>query len=108
MDRRRFLEQTGIALTAASSLGTLTACASEREQGEGSESSAGATGIGMCDWNLGPKADPDHIPRAAEATLQGLQVSLENNQYDIVLTDPALQQRFLKYLPLLFLLEGRW
>jgi sugar phosphate isomerase/epimerase len=50
----------------------------------------------MCDWNLGPKADPEQIPRAAEATLQGIQVSLENNDSDIVLTDPALQQRFLE------------
>ena len=90
MDRRSFLEHTGIALTAASSIGTLTACASEPVP------RGGAIGIGICDWNLGPKADPEQIPRAAEATLQGIQVSLENNQNDITLTDPAVRARFLE------------
>ncbi len=90
MDRRSFLEHTGIALTAASSIGALTACSSEPEQ------HSGATGIGMCDWNLGPKADPEQIPRAVEATLQGIQVSLENNQDDITLTDPAVRARYLE------------
>ncbi len=90
MDRRSFLEHTGIALTAASSIGALSACASEPA------SRGGATGIGMCDWNLGPKADPEQIPRAVEATLQGIQVSLENNQDDITLTDPTVQQRYLE------------
>jgi len=90
MDRRSFLEQAGIALTAASSMGTLTACASEPAP------RVGAIGIGMCDWNLGPMCDPEQIPKAVEATLQGIQVSLGRNPDEMILTDPAVRQRYLE------------
>jgi sugar phosphate isomerase/epimerase len=30
----------------------------------------------MCDWNLGPASEPDLIPKAAQANLEGLQVSV--------------------------------
>jgi len=89
MDRRSFLEQTSVFLAAASSLGSLTACAAT------SERRVGATGIGICDWNLGPMSDPEQIPTAAEATLEGIQVSLGPSPEEIVLTDSAIRQRYL-------------
>jgi sugar phosphate isomerase/epimerase len=89
MYRRSFLEQTSVFLAAASSLGSLTACAAT------SERRVGATGIGICDWNLGPMSDPEQIPTAAEATLEGIQVSLGPSPEEIVLTDPAIRQRYL-------------
>ena len=90
MDRRTFLEQTGILLTAASSVGAMTGRAAIAEP------LAGAAGIGMCDWNLGPMCDPEQIPKAAEANLQGIQVSLGRNPDEIILTDPAVRQRYLE------------
>ena len=89
MDRRSFLGNAGVALTAASALGPLSSCSSE------SAPRIGAAGIGMCDWNLGPKCDPEQVPLAAEATIQGLQVSVEGPDNEIKLTDPAIRQRFL-------------
>ncbi len=89
MDRRSFLEQTSVFLAAASSFGSLTVCAAA------SERRVGATGIGICDWNLGPMSDPEQIPTAAEATLEGIQVSLGPSPERIVLTDPAIRQRYL-------------
>jgi L-ribulose-5-phosphate 3-epimerase len=32
--------------------------------------------VGMCDWNLGPMAQPELIPKAKEAHLEGIQVSV--------------------------------
>jgi len=90
MDRRTFLEQTGILLTAASSVGAMTGHAAIAEP------LAGAAGIGICDWNLGPMCDPEQIPKAAEANLQGIQVSLGRNPDEIILTDPAVRQRYLE------------
>ncbi len=90
MDRRTFLEQTGVALTAASSLGTLAACAATAEP------RVGAAGIGMCDWNLGPMCDPEQIPKAAEANLAGIQVSLGRNPEEMILRDPTVRKRYLE------------
>jgi sugar phosphate isomerase/epimerase len=90
MDRRSFLEQTSVTLAAVTSLGSLTACA------EAPDRRAGAAGIGICDWNLGPMSDPEQIPRAAEANLAGIQVSLGRGPEEIVLTDPAIRQRYLE------------
>ncbi len=90
MDRRTFLQQTGIMLTAASSVGAMTGHAAVAKP------LAGAAGIGICDWNLGPMCDPEQIPKAAEANLQGIQVSLGRNPDEIILTDPAVRQRYLE------------
>jgi len=93
MDRRSFLGQTGIALAAASSASALNGCANT------SRPYVGAAGIGMCDWNLGPQCDPEQIPKAREADLEGIQVSVGREQdetVEIVLRDPAIRQRYLE------------
>jgi sugar phosphate isomerase/epimerase len=86
MDRRHFLERTGVALAAVSS--ALAACASP---------STGRTrtgGIGICDWNLGDMCDPEQIPHARQADLNGIQVSLGRNPDEIILRDPAVRVRY--------------
>jgi sugar phosphate isomerase/epimerase len=90
MDRRSFLEQTGIVLAATASLGTVTASAAKAEP------RLGAAGIGMCDWNLGPMCDPEQIPKAAEANLTGIQVSLGRNPEEIILRDPNVRRRYME------------
>jgi sugar phosphate isomerase/epimerase len=88
MDRRRFLEHTGVALAAVSAAGALAACATP------STGRTRTAGIGMCDWNLGDMCDPEAIPRAREAGLDGIQVSLGHNPDEIVLRDPAVRARY--------------
>jgi len=90
MDRRSFLEQSGFVLAAASSVGSLTACSTA------STPRTRTAGIGICDWNLGPMCDPEQIPKAAEAGLEGIQVSLGRNPEEIVLREPAVRQRYVE------------
>jgi sugar phosphate isomerase/epimerase len=90
MDRRSFLERTGLALAAASSVGSLTACATRPAL------RVGAAGIGICDWNLGPMCDAEQIPKAHDADLQGLQVSVGRNPEEVLLRDPAVRRRYLE------------
>jgi sugar phosphate isomerase/epimerase len=90
MDRRRFVKHTGVVLAAASSVGSLTGCSAM------SQPLAGAAGIGMCDWNLGPMCDPEQIPKAVEANLEGIQVSLGRTPDEIVLRDPRVRARYLE------------
>ncbi len=88
MDRRRFLEQTGVALAAVSSAGALAACLSP------ATGRTRTAGIGICDWNLGDMCDPEQIPRAREAGLEGIQVSLGRSPDEIILRDPAVRARY--------------
>jgi sugar phosphate isomerase/epimerase len=90
MDRRDFVKHTGVLLAAASSVGSLTACSEEPV------ARVGSAGIGMCDWNLGPMCDPEQIPKAVEADLEGIQVSLGRSPEEIILRDPAVRQRYLE------------
>jgi sugar phosphate isomerase/epimerase len=91
MDRRDFVKQTGVLLATASSVGSLAACTEEAP-----EPRVPTAGIGMCDWNLGPMCDPEQIPKAVEAELGGIQVSLGRNPEEIILRDPAVRQRYLE------------
>ena len=56
----------------------------------------GTPGIGICDWNLGPMCDPEQIPRAVEADLTGIQVSLGRDPEQILLRDPSVRKRYLE------------
>jgi L-ribulose-5-phosphate 3-epimerase len=97
MDRRDFVKQAGVVLAAASSAGGLAACAGGAGgAGGASDAHVGAAGIGMCDWNLGPMCDPEQIPKAAEADLEGIQVSLGRTPDEIVLRDPSVRARYLE------------
>lgn len=52
--------------------------------------------VGMWDWNLGPPCDPDQIPRAREAHLEGIQVSVGTRPDFIPLRDPQVRRRYLE------------
>ena len=107
MDRRKFLGTSGATLAAASmgSLGGLAACSnggpgSASESGLGGASGnplrVGTPGIGICDWNLGPMCDPEQIPKATDAHLTGIQVSLGRDPEQMLLRDPSVRQRYVE------------
>lgn len=88
LNRREFFKTAGLGLTALSMAGT-------REM----RAFAGATvaaGVGMCDWNLGGAANPDFIPRAEEAGLGGIQVSVGTAPDNMPLRDPAVRKKYLE------------
>lgn len=57
---------------------------------------ASAQGVGMCDWNLGQSCDPELIPKAAEATLRGIQVSVGRAPDDMPLREKAVRARYIE------------
>lgn len=90
MDRRRFIQRAGGALGTVSVAGAVAACARP------STARPRTAGIGICDWNLGEMCNPEEIPRAREAGLDGIQVSLGRNPDEIVLRDPRVRARYLE------------
>ena len=89
MNRRNFLESVGVGL-AAVHVSSLSGCAVKTAP------AVGAAGVGICDWNLGPMCDPERIPLAREAHLEGIQVSQGRNPDDHPLRDPAVRSRYLE------------
>ncbi len=56
----------------------------------------GVAGVGMCDWNLGSSADPAAVPKAREANLQGIQVSVGTAPDNIPLRDEKIREQYLE------------
>lgn len=54
-----------------------------------------AAGVGMCDWNLGEASNPDFIPKAKEAHLQGIQVSVGTNPDNIPLRESSVRKKYI-------------
>lgn len=52
--------------------------------------------VGMCDWNLGKACDPEAVPRASEAGLRGIQVSVGTTPDRIPLRERSVRQRYLE------------
>ena len=52
--------------------------------------------VGMCDWNLGGTCNPDLIPKAKEAHLDAIQVSIGTVSKEIPLRDPAFRNKYLE------------
>ncbi len=52
--------------------------------------------IGMCDWNLGPQCDPGQIPKAKEASLDGIQVSVGTDPSNILLRKKEVRENYLR------------
>ncbi len=89
LNRRSLLQSMGGGLLAAAflrELGSEKSWASQTESG---------VKVGMCDWNLGGSCKPELIPRAKEAGLDGLQVSVGTSPDHIPLRDPAVRERYL-------------
>lgn len=86
LNRRKFIKKTALALAAVGWF-----------HGEELFSSGGSpAGIGMCDWNLGEPANPETIPRAKEAHLQGIQVSVGTDPDHIPLRSKGVRKRYLE------------
>jgi L-ribulose-5-phosphate 3-epimerase len=56
----------------------------------------GSVKVGMCDWNLGPMADPEMIPKAKEAHLEGIQVSVGTAPDKMLLRSPEVRRKYLE------------
>jgi sugar phosphate isomerase/epimerase len=51
-------------------------------------------GVGMCDWNLGEACNPELIPKAQEAHLNGLQVSVGTRPDRMPLREEKVRKRY--------------
>lgn len=67
-----------------------------RAAGFPAQGGTGKPKIGMCDWNLGPSCDPEMIPKAREANIAGIQVSVGTSPEKMVLRDPKIRKRYLE------------
>ncbi len=79
LDRRRFMGATGIAVAAGAGFGA----------------QPGTLRIGMCDWNLGKRCEPEEIEKANRAGLAGIQVSVAIDAIQVCLRDPNVRQKYL-------------
>ncbi len=87
-NRRDFLKATGLGLSLASIPVTGRYLFAESQKKP--------AGIGMCDWNLGKAADPELIPKAKEAHLEGIQVSVGTDPNNIPLRNPAIRKKYIE------------
>jgi sugar phosphate isomerase/epimerase len=89
--RRDFLQNTALSFAAMGFMGTSALASSSSD-----------FKISMCDWNVrdekgkGGNCRPDLIPRAVEAHLRGLQVSVGTNPDNIPLREKAVRKRYLE------------
>lgn len=89
ISRRNFLQTTGMSLAAI--LATQSIYAAE---------SNGKLRVGMCDWNVrnaenrSGSANPDFIPIASKAGINGLQVSVGTSPSNIALRDPKVREKY--------------
>ncbi|MDX9753774.1 MAG: sugar phosphate isomerase/epimerase family protein [bacterium] len=89
LDRREFIEIAGVGLVAA---GILT------NAGHAAE----GVPVGICDWNLrdannhGGTCRPDLIPRAKEAHLDGIQVSIGSSPDNIPLRSAEVRKQYVE------------
>ncbi|MEX0747595.1 MAG: sugar phosphate isomerase/epimerase family protein [Rhodothermales bacterium] len=83
MNRRTFLYRTTAAAAASSAFTRFARAVSPSIK------------VGICDWNLGEQCDPGMIPVAAEAGLDGIQVSVATRPDSVPLRDPAFRQQYL-------------
>ncbi len=88
VNRRNFLKTMGISIAALNMPGMIN-------NNLFSMPVCDFAGIGMCDWNLGKSATPDTIPRAKEAHLQGIQVSVGTDPDNIPLRDPGIRKKYI-------------
>ncbi|NPU98393.1 MAG: sugar phosphate isomerase/epimerase [Candidatus Omnitrophica bacterium] len=86
LDRREFISTAGLGLAAAGMFGS-TAFAADAPK---------TVKVGICDWNLGGACNPDLIPRAKEAHLDGIQVSVGTNPDNIPLRHAEVRNKYIE------------
>lgn len=93
MERREFLQSAGLSLSAAALFASQA------------HADTNCVRIGMCDWNLidesggerrSGTANPEMIPIAKDAHLEGLQVSVATSPANVHLRDPKVRERYLE------------
>lgn len=91
MNRRQFVSTIGFALGPVSVLGGAPlASAVDVPPVVG----APDLKIGICDWNLGPVSDPTLIPKAKNAHVDGIQVSIGNRPDHLPLRQRAVRDKY--------------
>ncbi|MFH1742094.1 MAG: sugar phosphate isomerase/epimerase family protein [bacterium] len=90
MNRRALLQGIGGGGLACGLVGALA------QNSAGASDDKSGVKIGMCDWNLGGKCKPDLIPKAKEANLDGIQVSVGTDPNSIPLRDPEVRKRYVE------------
>lgn len=92
IDRRQFVKTMGFSLVPVGVLGGAPL-------GSTFDSSPAASPdlkIGICDWNLGPVSDPEMIPKAKKAHLEGIQVSIGDRPDHLPLRKPSVREAYLE------------
>jgi L-ribulose-5-phosphate 3-epimerase len=84
LNRRSFMAAGAVAL-ATPALMSESASAEARE-----------IRVGMCDWNLGKSCDPAGIPKARQAGLQGIQVSVSVGSEQLPFRQPEFLENYRK------------
>lgn len=87
--RRNFIKSISAGIFAATIAGT-------SENNLFALAASGAVGVGMCDWNLGGAANPNIIPKAQKAHLDGIQVSVGTKPDNIPLREKAVRQKYIE------------
>ncbi len=86
LDRREFISAAGLGLAAAGMFGSAAFAADAPK----------TVKVGICDWNLGGACNPDLIPRAKEAHLDGIQVSVGTNPDNIPLRHAEVRNKYIE------------
>ncbi|HPP02540.1 MAG TPA: TIM barrel protein [bacterium] len=86
LDRREFISTAGLGLAAAGMFGSAAFAADAPK----------TVKVGICDWNLGGACNPDLIPRAKEAHLDGIQVSVGTNPDNIPLRHAEVRNKYIE------------
>mgnify|MGYP006272193965 CR=1 FL=1 len=82
MERRHFMQLAGAGFAAAGLMSNRAWAQQAKVK------------VGMCDWNLGASASPQAIPKAKEANLDGVQVSVGTNPNNVPLRDPEVIDQY--------------
>jgi len=88
MGRRQFLQMSGAGIASLSFTATPAATLFAAP-------GPGAAGVGMCDWNLGESASPEAIPKAKQASLDAIQVSVGTAPDNMPLREQSVRNRYL-------------
>lgn len=93
IDRRHFVKTVGMALAP---LGVLRS-APFGVPGYSLQEDIPDLKIGICDWNLGPVSDPEMIPKAEKAHLEGIQVSIGDRPNHLPLRKQSVRKTYLEF-----------
>lgn len=83
------------AAQAAAGLALVSSCSPSTGRKSAKAGPAGFK-IGICDWTIGKRSDPESLEMAKRIGLDGVQVDIGRGEDDLPLFDPALQQKYIE------------